>query len=144
MAEIRACTPEVIPAVAAMFQRAFLDAKKPAPASLAAYLLDLYLRHPWYDPDLAPRVYTGADGSVGGFIGILPLRMTFNGRPVRAALSGSLMVDKPDEKPLAGARLLRDYMNGPQDLSLSETANEVSHAMWQRIGGETVLLQSME
>src|SRR5262245_27600772 len=81
MAEIRACTPEDIPAVAELFQKTFRDPGKAAPASLQSYLLDLFLRHPWYEPELAPRVYVTDDGKIGGFIGILPLRMTFRGQP---------------------------------------------------------------
>ena len=39
----------------------------------------LFLEHPWHDPELSSRVFLGADGAVGGFIGVLPLRMTLRG-----------------------------------------------------------------
>jgi hypothetical protein len=144
MSEIRSCTRDDIPAVAALFQRTFRDARTPAPASLQFYLRELYLDHPWHDPELASKVYVAEDGSIGGLIGILPLRLTFRGRPLRAAVAGSLMVDKPQENPLAGARLLRAYFTGPQDLSLSDSANTVSLGMWERLGGKAVVAESME
>src|SRR5205085_1135049 len=83
------------------------------------------------------------EGTVGGFIGVLPLRMMFRDAPIRAAVAGSLMVDRPADNPLAGARLFRSFLSGPQDLSLSETANAVSHGMWVRLGGKVAPGYSM-
>jgi len=142
-AQIRPCTPDDIPAVAGLFQRTFRDPRSAAPASLQTYLRELYFEHPWRDPDLASKVFV-ADGTVGGFIGILPLRLAFRGATIRAAVAGSLMVDKPQENPLAGARLLRAYLGGPQELSLSDSANAVSRGMWERLGGKTMPTESME
>jgi hypothetical protein len=142
-AQIRACTPDDIPAVAGLFQRTFRDARVAAPASLTAYLRELYFEHPWRDPELASKVFV-ANGTVGGFIGILPLRLAFRGSTLCAAVAGSLMVEKPQENPLAGARLLRAYLAGPQDISLSDSANPVSRGMWERLGGKTMPTESME
>jgi hypothetical protein len=141
--QIRPCTADDIPAVAGLFQRTFRDSRIAAPASLQSYLRELYFEHPWRDPDLASKVFV-ADGTVGGFIGILPLRLAFRGATIRAAVAGSLMVDKPQENPLAGARLLRAYLGGPQELSLSDSANAVSRGMWERLGGKTMPAESME
>jgi hypothetical protein len=144
MALIRAFTSDDIPAIAALFQKTFRNPRRQAPASLISYLDELFLHHPWHDPELASKVFVRPDGSVGGFIGVLPLRMSFRGRPVRAAAAGSLMVDRPEENPLAGARLLRSFMSGPQDLSVSETANALSRRMWDQLGGEPVPGESMD
>jgi len=144
MAEIRSCTREDIPAVAGVFQRVFRDPRRPAPASLTHYLRELYLEHPWHDPVLASKVYVGENGRIGGFIGILPLRLNFRGTTLRGAVAGSLMVERPQENPLAGARLMRAYMTGPQDLSLSDSANAVSLGLWERLGGKTIAGESME
>jgi hypothetical protein len=142
-ARIRPCTPDDVAAVAALFQRTFRNPRVAAPAALQAYLRELYFEHPWRDPDLASKVFV-ANGAVAGFIGILPLRLTFRGTTVRAAVAGSLMVDRPQENPLAGARLLRAYLGGPQELSLSDSANAVSRGMWERLGGKTMPTESME
>ena len=48
------------------------------------------------------------------------------------------MVDKPAEHPLAGARLLRSYLTGPQELCVSETSNPIAQGMWERIGGRSI------
>jgi len=141
--QVRPCTPDDMPAVAGLFQRTFRDARVAAPASLASYLRELYFAHPWRDPALASKVFV-SDGAVRGFIGILPLRLAFRGATLRAAVAGSLMVDNPQENPLAGARLLRAYLSGPQDVSFSDSANAVSIGMWERLGGKTVPSESME
>jgi hypothetical protein len=70
--------------------------------------------------------------------------MQFNGRPLRAAIAGSLMVADPQRDPLAGARLMRAFFKGPQDLSFSESANPLSQGMWERLGGFAVAPYSME
>ena len=141
---IRALEPADIPAIADQFQRTFRNSRQPAPDSLKAYLAELFLHHHWRDTDLASRVYINGKGQLGGFIGVLPLRLVFNGRPVRAAAAGSLMVDNPAANPLAGARLLRSFLAGPQDLSISETANAVSMGMWERLGHQAVPAYSMD
>ena len=144
MSDIRACTADDIPAVASLFQKAFRDRAKAAPASLESYLRELFLEHPWREPDTPSRVFVGADGRVRGFIGVLPMRMSFHGQPVRAALASSLVVDNPAEHPLAGARLLRSYLTGPQELCVSETSNPIAQGMWERIGGRSIAEYSME
>ena len=141
---VRPLEPADIAVVADQFQRTFRNPRQPAPDSLKAYLADLFVHHHWHDPDLASRVYIDGRGQVAGFIGVLPARMVFNGRPVRAAVAGSLMVDDPAANPLAGARLLRSFLAGPQDLSISETANAVSMGMWERLGHQAVAAYSME
>lgn len=144
MTQIRACMPEDIPAVAALFQTTFRNPNVAAAPALQSYLRQLFLEHPWYDPELASKVFVAPDGRVGGFIGIIPARMTFRGEPIRAAIAGSLMVERPQDNPLAGARLLRSFFTGPQDLGYSETANPVSYGMWERLGGAAVPSESLE
>src|ERR1700730_4120580 len=115
--------PEHIPEVAKLFQTVFRDPRKTAPAALEQYLLELFCKPPWYDPELPSRVLILPDGTVGGFIGVIPLNMSFGGQPIRTALASSIMVENPKANPLAGAALLRSFVNGPQDLSISESAN---------------------
>jgi hypothetical protein len=144
MSDIRACTADDIPAVARIFQKAHRDPRKPAPASLEACLKELFFDHPWYDPELSSRVYVAPDGSVGGFIGVVPLHMSYRGSPVRAAVPTSLAVERPDLDPLAGAKLVRSFLNGPQEISISEPANYLSIGMWERLGGQSIPSESME
>lgn len=141
---IRPLEPDDIPAVASMFQKIMLGSRKPAPASLGQCLRETFLDHPEFDPELPSRVYIDTAGRIGGFIGVLASPMTFRGERLRAAIAGSLMVEDPVQNPLAGARLLRSVRSGPQDLSISETANDVSMGMWERMGDSAVAGYSLQ
>ncbi|MGH6923190.1 MAG: hypothetical protein ACRED5_05415, partial [Propylenella sp.] len=114
------------------------------PASLEAHLAEVYLDHPWYDPEVAARVHVNGEGRVTGFIGVFPGRFELHGRPFRAAIAGTLMAENPDRDPLAGARLLRSVIKGPQDISISETTNLLSQGLWERLGGTVLPLLSMD
>src|SRR5690606_5035272 len=46
--------------------------------------------------------------------------------------------------PLAGARLLKGFLDGPQDISFSETASEVSAQLWTRLRGVALPSYSLE
>ena len=141
---IRACIPDDIPAVARIFQKAHRDPRKPAPPSLEACLKELFFEHPGYDPDVSSRVYVAPDGSIAGYIGVVPLKMAYRGQFLRAAVPTHLAVEHPEQYPLAGATLVRSFLNGPQDISISEPANHLSVGMWKRLGGQSVASESMQ
>ena len=85
-----------------------------------------------------------AEGRVTGFIGVFPGHFEYRGRTVSAAIAGSLMVEHPDREPLAGAKLLRSVVKGPQDISISETTNLISQELWEPLGGKVVPLLSLD
>jgi len=143
-AEIRECEPDDVPLVASLFQRILRHGEKCNVPRLASYLKELFFEHPWRDPDLASLVSTSSDGSVNGFIGVLPVRMVYRDAPVRAALASSLMVDKSGNDDLIGVRLLRRFLGGPQDLSVTDTANQLSRRLWECLGGRLYPQYSME
>lgn len=142
--EVRRFGPADLLAVATLFQRIFLRRGGPVSAELVPCLAEIFLEHPWSDPELPSRVYVTADGVIRGFLGVIPVRMLHHGRPVRMAVASSIMVDKPEDNPLAGARLLRTFFQGPQDLSLTETASPVSRQMWLRLGAKVLPMQSLQ
>jgi len=143
-ASVRPLEARDLGAVAALFVATFRKAGGAVPQSLPAYFAEVFLHHPWADAATPSRVHVAANGRVDGFIGVLPARMTLAGRPIRAAIAGSLMVADSQRDPLAGARLIRAFLKGPQDLSFSETANPLSHGMWEKLGGVAAPAYSME
>jgi hypothetical protein len=144
VAGIRPFTVDDIPAVAHLFREIFLKDAKRGTRSLEDTLKREFFEHPWRDPNLPSLVFANAEGGVTGFIGVRPLRLRFNGEPVMAAVCGSLMVDEPARNALTGARLLRSFLNGPQELSVSESANTLSRPMWDKLGGRTEPAYSMD
>lgn len=144
MSEIRNFARDDAPAVAGLFQRTFRDSDRPAPLSLEAYFAEAYLDHPWFDPEIASRVHVDDDAKVTGFIGVFPGRFEYRGEPFRAAIAGSLMVENYAREPLAGAKLLRSVIRGPQDISISETTNLMSQRLWEPLGGTVLPLLSLD
>lgn len=135
MSQIRPLAAADIEAVAKLFQTVFRNASGTAPASLAAYLRWLYLEMPGYDPEIGPLLHVNGAGEITGFIGVNALQMRHGDRKLRAAICGSLMVRDHEADPIAGARLMRAFLAGPQDISLSETASDVSVRMWTGLRG---------
>jgi len=125
-----------------MFARVFMKRRAPSGSRLADYFDDVVLGGTNGEP--SSRVFVDGKGVVRGFIGVWPRRMVMHGRTIEAAAAGSLMVDRPEEHPTAGARLLRAFLAGPQALSFSETANEVSQRMWEKVGGERLATASLD
>ncbi|KQX16098.1 hypothetical protein ASD01_05910 [Ensifer sp. Root423] len=143
MSEIRSLDHADVPAVAGMFQRVFRDERTASPA-LADYMRQLYLHGPGCDPGIRPLVHVNDEGRITGFVGVNALPMTLNGRHLRAAICGSLMAEDRESDPLAGARLMKAFLAGPQDLSFSETASEVSVQMWTRLRGVVLPQYSLD
>lgn len=144
MSQIRSLRPDDVEAVAALFQTIFRDPSTATPASLAAYLRRLYLETPGFDPEISPLVHIDAAGDITGFMGVNALRMRHGDKRLRAAICGSLMVRDREADPMAGARLMRTFLAGPQDLSLSETASEVSARMWTGLRGVALPQYSLD
>lgn len=133
-----------IPTVASLFMTVMRGSSLPAPASLEAYLHDLFVAGPMTDSEVPPQVYVRDDGGVGGFIGVTVQVLQAGNRRLRAAICGTLMVRDHQQDPMAGARLLRSFLAGPQDISLSETAGDASLAMWRQVGGSVLPLHSLD
>ena len=127
------------PAVAQMFLRILRhEAPGDGGAALAAYLDDLFSGPYGRDGEIVSRVHVTEDGRLNGFIGVLPQVMELDGEHLRAAICTTWMVDDHEADPFAGARLLKAVLSGPQDLSFSETSNDLSTAMWRRMGAHVL------
>jgi len=144
MSEIRPLQAADIPAVSELFQRTFRDGGKPAPQTLAAYLSQRYLEAPVCDPEITSLVHIAADGDISGFVGVNVLLMSYGIRKLRAAICGSLMVEPRANDPMAGARLLRTFLAGRQDISFSETASALSTQMWTKLRGVALPQYSLD
>ncbi|MGI2032712.1 hypothetical protein ACRQ1B_10025 [Rhizobium panacihumi] len=122
-----------IDGVARLFQKTFRGKSK-ASSSLNACLEHSFFQHPWDEPGIRSKLAVDEDGKLTGFIGVSPARLELEGRQVLAAFAASMMVENPKANPLIGARLLRAFLAGPQDISLTETANRTALGMWQKLG----------
>lgn len=144
MSSVRTLGRADLPTVAELFQRILRKTREPVTPSLIAYLGELFLDGPDHDPDIVSCVHVRDDGTVSGFIGALPMPMLIDGKARRGAICGTLMVDGYADDPFAGARLMRAFLAGPQDISLTETANDISTAMWRKLRATVLPDHSLE
>ncbi|MGH9876490.1 MAG: hypothetical protein ACRD5H_02540 [Nitrososphaerales archaeon] len=148
MGFIRRFTEKDIPPVAALFHKVYLSND---PTQTESSLLhtsevfdEIFFRNPWPDENLPSLVYETGDGAIIGFIGVTPRKMTIKGRAILAAVSAHLMLDPDRQTELAGLRLLQSFLSGPQDLSITDFANDLGRKIWNGIGGGLSYIQSLQ
>jgi hypothetical protein len=116
------------------------------PGSLDAfrdYFARVFLDGPAADDRLPSLVYQDDKGGIAGFVGIVPRSMVIDGRRLQAAVSSQFIVDPSNQAGLVAVRLAKAFLEGPQDLSIADEANDVSKRMWEGLGGTTALLHSI-
>jgi hypothetical protein len=128
-----------IPQVADLYWNFMRARKGPAPPAVRSLFQELYFTNPWVDSTIPSLVYEGKDGKIVGFLGIIARKMSVCGQPIRAAFGGNFVVHPEGRSSLAGMRLLGAYMAGKQDLSLTDSANDVSRSLLERLGFRTIL-----
>jgi hypothetical protein len=65
------------------------------------------------------------------------------GHRFRALVSSQFIVDPAAAPGLVALRLAKEYLAGPQDLSIADEANDVSRKIWEGLGGTTARLHSL-
>jgi hypothetical protein len=126
-----------LPEVLSLYELVARSGSRNAPPGMAAYFERFFLDHPWADPEIPSLVYEDKDGRVVGFLGSSVRRFRFDNRTIRAGCSGQLVTEPSARTQAAGAYLMREYMDGPQDLTFTDTASETVQRIWERLGGET-------
>lgn len=102
------------------------------------------LDHPWADPEIPSLVSVGEEGTIEALLVSHVRRLRIEDRPARLACSGQLVASPQARRRAAGARLLRTYMKGPQDLTITDGATETVRAVWELLGGELAHPQSID
>ena len=90
---------------------------------------------PWTDPGIPSLAYEADDGRILGFIGSHVRRLVLDGRQIRMGCAGQLVSDPAHRRLAIGARLLRAYLSGPQELTITDGATDVVREMWTHSGG---------
>lgn len=143
MSEIRYLKQADMPEVTKLFQKIFRDPAQPPPAELTAYLQRLYMN--FADEDTpATKVLINDHGSVCGFLGVNTCNYIYEGKTLRTAIAGALMVDNHEQDPMGGARLMRSLIEDDYDLIITETASEVTAQMWKKLNAIQLADYSLE
>lgn len=143
---IRPFVERDIPQVAHLHRTVFRPGSRADSAGLdsyAAYFSRVFLDNPSRDAALPSLVYQDDDGRILGFLGVVPRRMSMNGQPLLAAISSQFVVEPASRSRLVAVRLVKAFLEGPQDLSIADEANDVARGIWERFGGTTSLLHSI-
>jgi hypothetical protein len=135
-----------VAAVAELHRRVFRVRPEPSAALAEAYrrwLTELFLDPSREQHGILSLVHESEYGQIGGFIGAVPRRLVLDGKPVLAAVSSQMVVDEAHRAELAGVKLLRAFLSGPQALSIADEAGDDARRLWEALGGETALLPSL-
>jgi hypothetical protein len=143
MSGIRPLAREDLLQVASLYESISRSGSGMPPQGLASYFERTLLDHPWIDPDIPSLVYLDDQGAVRGFIGSHVRRLSLDGKPVRMACSGQLMSDPAVRNRAVGTLLLRRFLAGPQDLTMTDGATEATRRMWRGLGGSVGHLGSI-
>jgi hypothetical protein len=138
---IRPLVEDDLPAIAALRLATFRFSRRRDPAELVRYLRSVFFENPWRDESLPSLVYESG-GRVGGFVGIIPRPMVFQGKPLRVVVSTQFMVD-PSLRGAAGIELVRRLFAGPQELTLADAAPDAARRIWTGLGGEVAAPYSL-
>lgn len=133
MDEIRPFTEDHLEASANLYMRAGIGRRPPAPEGLKLAFRETFLQNPWASPDIPPLVYI-ENGTLVGFIGVIPRTMEFRGRPILAATITTWLADRDRPRGLAGMKLLRQVLNGPQEFSYVDGASNEASTIYQALG----------
>ncbi len=144
MSSIRPMERGDLDAVAGLYERVVRAGSTTAAPGLRSWFERTLFGHPWTDPELPSLVALDRAGHVVGMICSHARRLRIDGKPARLAVSGQLVVAPEARRQAAGALLMRSYLAGPQDLTITDGATNVVRVMWERLGGETAPLQSVE
>jgi Acetyltransferase (GNAT) family len=128
-----------IPQVADLFWTVMRGRKGSAPPAVQSFFQQLYFASPWVDSSIPSLVYEGKTGRIVGFLGVIVRKMSACGQPIRVAFGGNFVVDPEARSNLAGTRLLGTYMAGEQDLSQTDSANNVSRNLLEKLGFRTIV-----
>ena len=141
-ARVRPLDVRDLPAIVEMRRRLFGSSPALTPEAHADLFREVLIENPWRDDDICSLVYEQGSRIVG-FIGATTRRLTLEGRVYRAAVCQHLMVEPDSRSSLAAVELFRAFLSGPQDLSMTDTAGDVSRRLLERLGASTALPHSI-
>jgi hypothetical protein len=135
---IRELVEDDIPQVVALYKKVFPERGMVPQEILSKHFQKIFFDNPWHDPELPSFVYQDS-GTVLGLLGVMSRPMLMKDRKVRAAVTHHFMVEESNRTSLAGVMLVRRIFQGPQDLSLTDGANDTTRRIWEALGGITAL-----
>jgi GNAT superfamily N-acetyltransferase len=127
-----------LPDVCGLFERVMRSGSPDPPPQLVGYFERTLLMHPWVDPDIPSLVYSDADGRIVGLIASHVRRLRIDGRKIQAAYTGPFVADPDPRWRGVGALLLRKFLDGPQEFTMTDAGNETARLLSEKLGMHTL------
>ena len=143
MSMVQRCTEQDVPDIANLHNKVLNKTAEPASEGLQNYYRDTFFHNPWYNEEISSLVYRNGENRIVGFLGVVPRQMILNGSVIRVAVGHRLMVDPDANSPMAAIQLIRVFFSGPQDLAISDGANDIGKKFWEGSGGTAAHIYSM-
>lgn len=145
MGRIEPCQLQDIGAVADLHRRIFHHKVLPASEALKSYYRQLFFENPWRTEELPSLVWRESDGTINGFMGVVPRPMLYEQKSIRVVVGHRLMVagHLPNHAMVA-ARMIRTCLAGKQDLFLNDGSTEAARKLVTAAGGVTLPQYSMK
>ena len=108
-----------------------------APPALHDSFTDLYFRNPMLDA-CAPSFVYEISGEVLGFFGVTTRRMCVSGEVIRVGFAGNFVIHPKARHGAAAPGLLGAFVASNHELLLTDSANDISRRLFQRVGFTTI------
>lgn len=135
VAEIRPFERRDVAQVAALYELVMRSGTSTPAPGLGPYFERLFFDQPWADAELPGLVAVDGEGQIVAFQGSHTRRARFDGRPIRITGLGQLVAHPDARTGTIGRALVRRQLEGPQDLSLTDTATPAVQRLGVMAGG---------
>ena len=138
---IRPLEDRDIPEVAELHHRTFHTSVQPDDSLYVDYFRTIFGQG--RGVGVPSLVSESQEGRVTGFLGAVNRPIVFGGRELRAAISSQFIVEPGAGGGLTAIQMLKRFLDGPQDLSITDEASDLSRKLWTGLGGQVSQLQSV-
>ncbi len=103
-------------------------------------LRQIYFGHPWRDGPSRPLVHVDSNDRLTGALCSLSRPFTFRGKTRWGTISSEFVVDPDQRGSMVAISLMRKLLQGSQDFTIADRANDRSLRLWRTTGGTTAPL----
>jgi hypothetical protein len=135
---VREFTKSDIPQAVNLYWNHLAPRSGTPPSELHAAFADLYFSNPLSDGASPSFVYENREGEIVGFLGMTTRKMWMGEEVVRVGFGGNFVVHPKARSSMATPRILGAVMSGIWDILLTDSANDISKPVLERVGFTTV------